>query len=78
MNGEARRGARSVRGVVMRERAARAKRGVKDGNKSLGDLLVWSLTEIRDGLRGRRGKLTIKRYEPRGVHDPSSFSSKRP
>ncbi|MGA2499380.1 MAG: helix-turn-helix domain-containing protein [Tepidisphaeraceae bacterium] len=27
---------------------------------TLGDLLVRSLTEVRDGLRGRPGKLTMK------------------
>lgn len=41
-------------------------------NERLGDLLVQSLTEIRDGLRGRRGKLTIKTVE---IPDPLYFSA---
>jgi hypothetical protein len=32
----------------------------KPTKKNLGDLLVQSLTEIRDGLSGARGKLTKK------------------
>lgn len=35
-----------------------------------GDLLIKSLTEVRDGLRGRPGKLTVKTVE---IPDPPSF-----
>ncbi len=35
----------------------------KPAKANLGDLLVKSLTELRDGLRGRTGKLTVKTVE---------------
>lgn len=35
----------------------------KPTKDTLGDLLVQSLTEVRDGLRGRPGKLTMKTVE---------------
>jgi hypothetical protein len=39
---------------------------------TLGDLLVQSLTEVRDGLRSRPGKLTMKTVE---IPDPPKFSA---
>jgi putative transcriptional regulator len=40
--------------------------------ETLGDLLVQSLTELRDGLRGSSGKLTMKTVE---IPDPPQFSA---
>ncbi|HWP40783.1 MAG TPA: helix-turn-helix domain-containing protein [Tepidisphaeraceae bacterium] len=40
---------------------------------TLGDLLVRSLSEVRDGLRGRKGKLTMKTVE---IPDPPRFSAR--
>ena len=45
----------------------------KPTKETLGDLLVQSLTEIRDGLRGQPGKLTLKSVE---IPDPPHFSPK--
>jgi putative transcriptional regulator len=45
----------------------------KPKKKSLGDLLVQSLTEVRDGLSGRAGKLTMKTVE---IPDPPRFDAK--
>jgi putative transcriptional regulator len=42
----------------------------KPSKTKLGDLLVKSLTEIRDGVRGRRAKLTMKTVE---ILDPPAF-----
>ncbi len=39
---------------------------------TLGDLLLQSLTEVRDGLRGRPGKLTVKTVE---IPDPPDFDA---
>lgn len=44
----------------------------KPTKETLGDLLVQSLTEIRDGLRGKPAKLTVKTVE---VTDPPTFSA---
>jgi len=44
----------------------------KPTKENLGDLLVQSLTEVRDGLRGRPGKLTMKTVE---IPDPPHFSA---
>ena len=44
----------------------------KPTKENLGDLLVRSLTEARDGLRGRAGKLTMKTLE---IPDPPHFSA---
>lgn len=44
----------------------------KPTKETLGDLLVQSLTEVRDGLRGRPGKLTMKTVE---VPDPPRYSA---
>jgi putative transcriptional regulator len=44
----------------------------KPSKKTLGNLLVQSLTEIRDGLRGHPGKLTMKTVE---IPDPPHFSA---
>jgi DNA-binding transcriptional regulator YiaG len=44
----------------------------KPTKKTLGDLLVQSLTEVRDGLRGRPGKLTMKTVE---IPDPPHFGA---
>jgi len=41
--------------------------------ETLGDLLVKSLTELRDGIRGRPGKLTMKTVE---IPDPPHFDAK--
>jgi putative transcriptional regulator len=40
---------------------------------NLGDLLIQSMTEIRDHLRGEPGKLTIKTVE---IPDPPHFDAK--
>jgi putative transcriptional regulator len=45
----------------------------KPTKTNLGDLLVKSLTEVRDGLRGRRPKLTMKTVE---IPDPPTFDAK--
>ena len=42
----------------------------KSTKQSLGDLLVQSLTEVRDGLAGKPGKLTMKTVE---IPDPPHF-----
>jgi putative transcriptional regulator len=42
----------------------------KPTKETLGDMLVESLTELRDGLRGRPGKLTMKTVE---IPDPPHF-----
>jgi putative transcriptional regulator len=39
---------------------------------NLGDLLVQSLTEVRDGLRGQPGKLTMKTLE---IPEPPHFTA---
>ena len=44
----------------------------KPTKDNLGELLVQSLTEVRDGLRGRPGKLTMKTIE---IPDPPHFSA---
>jgi putative transcriptional regulator len=44
----------------------------KAPKKTLGDLLVQSLTEVRDGLRGRPEKLTMKTVE---IPDPPRFTA---
>jgi putative transcriptional regulator len=44
----------------------------KPTKDTLGDLLVQSLAEVRDGLRGRPGKLTMKTAE---IPDPPDFSA---
>lgn len=44
----------------------------KPTKKTLGDLLVRSLTEIRDELRGKPGRLTVKTVE---IPDPPAFDS---
>jgi putative transcriptional regulator len=41
--------------------------------ETLGDLLVQSLTEVRDGLRGQPGKLTMKTVE---IPDSPDFDAK--
>lgn len=41
------------------------------GKKNFGDLLVQSLTEIRDGLRGQSGKLTMNTVE---IAEPPRFT----
>jgi putative transcriptional regulator len=45
----------------------------KPTKETLGDLLVESLTELRDGLGGKRGKLTMKSVE---IPDPPRFDAK--
>jgi putative transcriptional regulator len=45
----------------------------KPTKHNLGDLLVKSLTEIRDGLRGKPGKLTLKTVE---IAEPPQFDPK--
>jgi putative transcriptional regulator len=42
----------------------------KPTKETLGDLLVQSLTEVRDGLRGRPGKLTMRTIE---IPDPPRY-----
>ena len=44
----------------------------KPTKETLGDLLVQSLTELRDGLAGQSGKLTLKTVE---IPDPPRFSA---
>jgi len=44
----------------------------KPTKENLGDLLVQSLAEVRDGLRGGSGKLTMKTVE---IPDPPHFSA---
>jgi putative transcriptional regulator len=44
----------------------------KPTKENLGELLVQSLTELRDGLRGQAGKLTVKTVE---IPDPPPFSA---
>ena len=44
----------------------------KPTKENLGDLLVQSLAEIRDGLRGQAGKLTMKTLE---IPDPPRFDA---
>jgi putative transcriptional regulator len=44
----------------------------KSTKDSLGDLLVESLTELRDGLKGEPGKLTMKTVE---IPDPAHFGA---
>jgi putative transcriptional regulator len=44
----------------------------KPTKETLGDLLIQSLTELRDGLRGRPGKLTLKNVI---IPDPPHFSA---
>jgi putative transcriptional regulator len=43
----------------------------KPTKNNLGDLMVQSLTEVRDGLRGQVGKLTLKTLE---IPDPPHFT----
>ena len=45
----------------------------RSAKENLGDLLVQSLTELRDGLRGRPGKLTVKTVE---IPDPPHFDAR--
>ena len=45
----------------------------KTAKNALGELLVQSLTELRDGLRGQSGKLTVRTVE---IPDPPRFTSK--
>jgi putative transcriptional regulator len=45
----------------------------KPTKETLGDLLVRSLTEARDGVRGRSAKLTVKTVE---IPDPPAFDAK--
>ena len=48
----------------------------KPSKETLGDLLVQSLTELRDGLRGKPRKLTVRtttipdppRFDPAAIH----------
>lgn len=44
----------------------------KPTKDTLGELLVDSLTELRDGLRGRAGKLTMRTVE---IPDPPRFTA---
>jgi putative transcriptional regulator len=44
----------------------------KPSKDTLGDLLVQSLTEVRDSVRGRPGKLTMKTVE---IPDPPHFGA---
>jgi DNA-binding transcriptional regulator YiaG len=44
----------------------------KPTKENLGDLLVRSLTEVRDGLNGRAGKLTLRSLE---IPDPPRLSA---
>ncbi|MGA2441333.1 MAG: helix-turn-helix domain-containing protein [Tepidisphaeraceae bacterium] len=44
----------------------------KPTKETLGDLLVQSLAELRDGLRGRTDKLTMKTVE---IPDPPCFNA---
>jgi putative transcriptional regulator len=45
----------------------------KPSKNSLGDLLVQSLAELRDGLRGKPGKLTMRTIE---IPDPQPFDAR--
>src|SRR5580658_952441 len=45
----------------------------KPRKETLGDLLVRSLAEVRDGLGGQAGKLTMKTVE---IPDPPLFDAK--
>ena len=45
----------------------------KPSKENLGDLLVESLIELRDGLRGHPGKLTLKTVQ---IPDPPAFDAK--
>ena len=45
----------------------------KPTRDSLGNLLVQSLTELRDGLRGKPGKLTVRTVE---IPEPRAFDAK--
>lgn len=45
----------------------------KPTKETLGDLLVESLTEVRDAVRGRPTKLTVKTVE---IPDPPVFDAK--
>src|SRR6266550_2375294 len=45
----------------------------KPTKKTLGELLVQSLTEVRDGLAGQPGKLTMKTVE---IADPPHFDAR--
>jgi putative transcriptional regulator len=45
----------------------------KPTKATLGDLLVQSLIEVHDGLRGRPGKLTMKTVE---IPDPPQFDAR--
>jgi putative transcriptional regulator len=44
----------------------------KPTKENLGDLLIQSLTEVRDSLQGRAHKLTVKTVE---IADPPYFSA---
>jgi putative transcriptional regulator len=44
----------------------------KPKKEELGDLLIQSLAEVRDGLRGQPGKLTMKTVE---IRDPPPFNA---
>ncbi len=44
----------------------------KPKKEDLGDLLVQSVTEVRDGLRGQAGKFTLKTLE---IPDPPRFTA---
>src|SRR5689334_15093164 len=46
----------------------------KPSKETLGDLLVQSLTELRDGVRGEPGKLTMKTVQ---IPDPPHFSGRQ-
>jgi putative transcriptional regulator len=45
----------------------------KPTKDSLGEMLLQSLAELRDGLRGESGKLTLKTIE---IPDPPAFDAK--
>jgi hypothetical protein len=45
----------------------------KPTKETLGDLLVQSLTELRDGISGQSAKLTIKTVE---IPDPPHLDTK--
>jgi putative transcriptional regulator len=51
------------KGIVMR----------KPTKETLAELLVQSITELRDGVRGQPGKLTMKTVE---IPDPPHFEAK--
>jgi putative transcriptional regulator len=50
----------------------RAIKKTEPTKETLGDLLVKSLTELRDGVRGQPGKLTMKTVE---IPDPPHFDA---